>query len=95
MPLHPRALPAGPSLRRAFPAQPRKHPPAGPCWHEIKHDGFRVIALKDANRVRLYSRPGNDPGCVKTLSGIAAPGILNPVVMRRAKKRKNLSSAQH
>ena len=60
MPLHPRALPAGPSLRRAFPAQPRKHPPAGPCWHEIKHDGFRVIARKDANRVKLYSRPGND-----------------------------------
>jgi len=29
-------------------------------WHEIKHDGFRVIARKDGNRVRLYSRPGND-----------------------------------
>jgi ATP-dependent DNA ligase len=28
--------------------------------HEIKHDGFRVIARKDANRVKLYSRPGND-----------------------------------
>ena len=28
--------------------------------HEIKHDGFRVIARKDGNRVRLYSRPGND-----------------------------------
>jgi ATP dependent DNA ligase domain len=26
----------------------------------IKHDGFRVIARKDGNRVRLYSRPGND-----------------------------------
>jgi bifunctional non-homologous end joining protein LigD len=28
--------------------------------HEIKHDGFRVIARKDGAPVRLYSRPGND-----------------------------------
>ena len=36
-------------------------PPAGAQWlHEIKHDGFRVIARKDGARVRLYSRPGND-----------------------------------
>jgi bifunctional non-homologous end joining protein LigD len=36
-------------------------PPSGPLWlHEIKHDGFRVIARKDGKRVRLYSRPGND-----------------------------------
>jgi ATP-dependent DNA ligase len=28
--------------------------------HEIKHDGFRVIARKEGPRVRLYSRPGND-----------------------------------
>jgi len=36
-------------------------PPSGATWvHEIKHDGFRVIARKDGERVRLYSRPGND-----------------------------------
>ena len=36
-------------------------PPSGELWlHEIKHDGFRVIARKDGKRVRLYSRPGND-----------------------------------
>jgi bifunctional non-homologous end joining protein LigD len=36
-------------------------PPSGPLWwHEIKHDGFRVIARKRDNQVRLYSRPGND-----------------------------------
>jgi bifunctional non-homologous end joining protein LigD len=28
--------------------------------HEIKHDGFRVIARKAGERVKLYSRPGND-----------------------------------
>jgi ATP dependent DNA ligase domain len=36
-------------------------PPSGERWlHEIKHDGFRVIARKDGKHVRLYSRPGND-----------------------------------
>jgi bifunctional non-homologous end joining protein LigD len=36
-------------------------PPSGVLWlHEIKHDGFRVVARKDGARVRLYSRPGND-----------------------------------
>jgi bifunctional non-homologous end joining protein LigD len=36
-------------------------PPSGEPWlHEIKHDGFRVVARKDGKRVRLYSRPGND-----------------------------------
>jgi bifunctional non-homologous end joining protein LigD len=36
-------------------------PPSGELWlHEIKHDGFRVIARKTGERVRLYSRPGND-----------------------------------
>jgi bifunctional non-homologous end joining protein LigD len=28
--------------------------------HEIKHDGFRVIARKEGKRIKLYSRPGND-----------------------------------
>jgi bifunctional non-homologous end joining protein LigD len=36
-------------------------PPSGNEWlHEIKHDGFRVIARKIGTRVRLYSRPDND-----------------------------------
>ena len=38
-----------------------KNPPSGEVWlYEIKHDGFRVIARKDGDRVKLYSRPGND-----------------------------------
>jgi bifunctional non-homologous end joining protein LigD len=38
-----------------------ERPPSGEMWlHEIKHDGFRVIARKEVTRVRLYSRPGND-----------------------------------
>jgi ATP-dependent DNA ligase len=39
---------------------PAEKPPTGPGWlHEIKHDGFRIIARKGA-QVKLYSRPGND-----------------------------------
>src|SRR6478672_5064005 len=55
----PRTLPAGfiqPCLPTKAPT-----PPSGALWlHEIKHDGFRVIARKDGYRVKLYSRPGND-----------------------------------
>jgi ATP-dependent DNA ligase len=54
-----RAVPPGfiaPCLPRSAP-----QPPSGELWlHEIKHDGFRVIARKDGKRVKLYSRPGND-----------------------------------
>lgn len=40
---------------------PAKCPPAGPDWiHEIKHDGFRLIARRDAAGVRLYTRKGTD-----------------------------------
>jgi ATP dependent DNA ligase domain len=40
---------------------PADRPPSAPGWiHEIKHDGFRVIARKDGDRVKLYSRNGND-----------------------------------
>jgi ATP-dependent DNA ligase len=36
-------------------------PPSGELWlHEIKHDGFRVIARKRGTRAKLYSRAGND-----------------------------------
>lgn len=40
---------------------PAKVPPSGPGWlHEIKHDGFRILARKDAAGVRLITRAGND-----------------------------------
>jgi bifunctional non-homologous end joining protein LigD len=54
-----RVLPAG-FVPRCLPTKAQQ-PPSGPLWwHEIKHDGFRVIARKRGNQVRLYSRPGND-----------------------------------
>jgi len=56
---HPRALPAG-FIAPCLPSSALQ-PPSGEEWlHEIKHDGFRVIARKDGASVRLYSRPGND-----------------------------------
>src|SRR6476660_7048238 len=55
----PRTLPAG-FIQPCLPMKAPK-PPTGALWlHEIKHDGFRVIARKDGPRVKLYSRPGND-----------------------------------
>jgi ATP dependent DNA ligase-like protein len=50
-------------LKRFEPCLPRaaKQPPAGPGWiHEIKHDGYRIIAERDHGRVRLYTRNGCD-----------------------------------
>ena len=56
-------------------------PPTGALWvHEIKHDGFRIIARKDGRRVRLYSRVGNDltdrfPLIVEALGGLRSRSV--------------------
>jgi bifunctional non-homologous end joining protein LigD len=75
-----RTLPAGfipPCLPTKAP-----RPPVGAVWlHEIKHDGFRVIARKDGARVRLYSRPGNDltsefPLIVETMASLRSRSCI-------------------
>ena len=49
-----------PTLEPCLP-RPAKEPPAGPGWiHEIKHDGFRILARREAERVRLFTRHGTD-----------------------------------
>jgi ATP dependent DNA ligase domain len=54
-----RTLPAG-FIAPCLPTKASQLP-SGPLWvHEIKHDGFRINGRKDRDRVRLYSRPGND-----------------------------------
>jgi bifunctional non-homologous end joining protein LigD len=53
------------SLLRFEPCLPRPadKPPAGPGWiHEIKHDGFRILAHRQGRAVRLLSRNGHDLG---------------------------------
>jgi bifunctional non-homologous end joining protein LigD len=51
-------LPAKPCLPTSAPS-----PPVGPDWlHEIKHDGYRMLANHDGSRVRLISRRGFDWG---------------------------------
>ena len=41
--------------------QAAKAPPTGPDWiHEIKHDGFRILARRDGPKVRLISRNRHD-----------------------------------
>jgi bifunctional non-homologous end joining protein LigD len=46
-----------------LPCQPAlaERPPAGPGWlHEIKFDGYRVVARKDGAQVRLWARTTSD-----------------------------------
>src|SRR2546423_15529982 len=54
-----RTLPGG-FIAPCLPSKTDKLPSGDQWLHEIKHDGFRVIARKNGAQVRLYSRPGND-----------------------------------
>ena len=48
------------SIKPCLP-RPAKEPPPGPDWiHEIKHDGFRILARRDDRGVRLFTRNGYD-----------------------------------
>jgi bifunctional non-homologous end joining protein LigD len=55
---------------------------SGSQWlHEIKHDGFRIIARKSGGQVRLHSRPGNDlsrrfPLIVETLAQLRSRSCI-------------------
>jgi hypothetical protein len=54
------------------------------------------LAVARARSMATASRPAASVAMVRKASGdfgIPAPGILNPVVMRRARKRKSSSSA--
>jgi bifunctional non-homologous end joining protein LigD len=61
---------------------PAKAPPSGPNWiHEIKHDGFRIMARRDGAGVRLITRYGNDftarfPLAVEAVSALSARSFL-------------------
>jgi ATP-dependent DNA ligase len=57
-------------------------PPSGPGWvHEIKHDGFRMLARRDAASVRLLTRNGFDwarryPGIMSAVNGLRCRSCL-------------------
>jgi bifunctional non-homologous end joining protein LigD len=61
---------------------PAKAPPSGPDWlHEIKHDGFRIMARRDSAGVRLITRHGNDftarfPLALEAVSALSARSFL-------------------
>jgi bifunctional non-homologous end joining protein LigD len=38
-----------------------KQVPSGPDWiHEVKHDGYRMLVIRENERVRLFSKNGSD-----------------------------------
>ena len=46
-------------LHRTVPSYASDRCKSGPEWvHEIKHDGYRLIARRSDDRVRLYTRRG-------------------------------------
>jgi len=74
-------LPERHGRRRCLPTKTDKLPSGGDWLHEIKHDGFRIIARKKGSQVRLYSRPGNDlthrfPLIVETLGRLRSRSCI-------------------
>ena len=57
-------------------------PPQGDGWlHEIKHDGYRLLAWRDGDRVWLYTRNGHDwadrfPAVVEAARALKASRFL-------------------
>src|SRR2546430_8881127 len=75
-----RSFPAG-FIAPCLPTKIDKRPSGSQWLHEIKHDGFRVIARKKGVQVRLYSRPGNDlthrfPLIVETLARLRSRSCI-------------------
>jgi ATP-dependent DNA ligase len=62
-------------IDRCLPSIARKAPD-GPQWlHEVKHDGYRLMARRDGDRVRLFTRRGFDwsdryPRIVKAMAAL-------------------------
>jgi bifunctional non-homologous end joining protein LigD len=75
-----RTLPAG-FIAPCLPSKADQLPSGSGWLHEIKHDGFRVIARKNGAQMRLYSRPGNDltyrfPLMVETLARLRSRSCI-------------------
>jgi bifunctional non-homologous end joining protein LigD len=76
------------------PCQPvvAPRPPPGPDWlHEIKHDGYRMIARRDGGGIRLITRNGHEwtdryPGIVAAVNILKVKSCIidGEVVVTRA-----------
>jgi bifunctional non-homologous end joining protein LigD len=61
---------------------PADSPPTGPDWvHEIKHDGYRLMARRDSVGIRLLTRNGHDwadryPAIVEAVKALRARSCL-------------------
>ena len=56
---------------------PAKAPPSGDGWiHEIKHDGFRIMARRDSAGVRLLTRNGYFPLAAEAIAALPARSFL-------------------
>jgi bifunctional non-homologous end joining protein LigD len=47
-------------IEPCLPMMSRTVPTGGGWAYEIKHDGFRFLAVRQGKRVRVYSRGGHD-----------------------------------
>jgi bifunctional non-homologous end joining protein LigD len=82
MSLRERTRPGLGIIEPCLPSPAAKAPPSGPGWiHEIKHDGFRILARRDSAGVRLITRNGNDftnrfPIIVAAVTALTARSFL-------------------
>jgi bifunctional non-homologous end joining protein LigD len=82
MSLRERTRPGLGIIEPCLPSPAAKAPPSGPGWiHEIKRDGFRILARRDSAGVRLITRNGNDftnrfPIIVAAVTALTARSFL-------------------
>src|SRR5580704_4140797 len=76
-------------------------PPVGPQWiHEIKHDGYRLIARKRGGRVRLFTRRGFDwteryPRISKAVAALRPRRFGYPGGARSGNRAQRLAHGRH
>ncbi len=94
--------PAKPAFVKPALATLKAGAPAGEDWiHEIKLDGYRVILVKDGDKVRVFTRSGKDwtnrfPDIVRAAAGLdAGTAVLDgEAVARDGRGRTDFSSLQ-
>ena len=78
-------------------------PPAGDGWiHEIKHDGYRTLLLRDRCSVRAFTRNGHDwsdryPGIVDSAAGLECRSAIldGEVIVQDVRGASDFAGLQH